>query len=786
MKELENARNQVRVAAFHMKRNLDVNKVMDALKNASDMIAELRTSKLSPKNYYQLYMTAFDELKALECWLYEERERHGKKMAELYETVQYAGNILPRLYLLVTVGAVYIKCHEAPTKDLLRDMVEMCKGVQHATRGLFLRNYLIEMTKDLLPSIASSTDGDVTDSVSFILTNFTEMNKLWVRLNQGPARDREKREAERKDLKILVGKNLARLSQLDTVNSEMYQSKILPRVVDQIIQCKDQLAQQYLMEIIIQVFPDEFHLATLEPLLKACCAVQPQVDVKVIVTCLIDRLAKFAASNPEGIPASVNVFKVFSLNIQQLVKGREVPCADYLALQTSLMNFCLKCYPNELGYIDDILEKCCAFLNGLANKEDIKRPQAVAQIMALLTQPLDAYKNILKVLDLKFYTPLANFLAYDKRKQVHLSILRNALQHQTVISMSEQVSTLLSFVQTLLRDLRDQPEASAIDKDDFAEEQNLVAATIHLFQNTDPEQLFAMYLTARQVFGQGGPYRVRHTLPPLIFCVLRLAMTQRQADADGIKQSPIVKKFFQFESETIKGLAKMNYSEMALRFYLQAAVTASECQCETHAYEFVSQAFTIYEEELADSAAQLSAITLIVGTIFTLTCFDADSYDTLITKTAKHANKLLRKQDQCRAVCLSSHLFWRDAAAQGAEPYHDGKRVLECLQKSLKIADQCNETSSNVGLFVEILNRYLYYFEKRNESVVVKFLSVLVALISTHIHNLEDAATNPDNAAIISFYNNTLGYIRWKKDTGNALYDGIDLGGSNGGTATLK
>lgn len=27
----------------------------------------------------------------------------------------------------------------------------MCKGVQHPTRGLFLRNYLSEMTKDKLP-----------------------------------------------------------------------------------------------------------------------------------------------------------------------------------------------------------------------------------------------------------------------------------------------------------------------------------------------------------------------------------------------------------------------------------------------------------------------------------------------------------------------------------------------------------------------------------------------------------------------------------------------------------
>lgn len=50
------------------------------------------------------------------------------------------------------------------------------------------------------------------------------MNKLWVRLqHQGHSRDREKREAERRELRILVGTNLVRLSQLDGVDLKMYQ-----------------------------------------------------------------------------------------------------------------------------------------------------------------------------------------------------------------------------------------------------------------------------------------------------------------------------------------------------------------------------------------------------------------------------------------------------------------------------------------------------------------------------------------------------------------------------------
>lgn len=65
--------------------------------------------------------------------------------------------------------------------------------------------------------------GEINDSIDFVLLNFAEMNKLWVRMqHQGHSRDREKREKERQELRILVGTNLVRLSQLEGVNVDKY------------------------------------------------------------------------------------------------------------------------------------------------------------------------------------------------------------------------------------------------------------------------------------------------------------------------------------------------------------------------------------------------------------------------------------------------------------------------------------------------------------------------------------------------------------------------------------
>ena len=96
-------------------------------------------------------MAVFDALRHLSTYLYEAHTQGRHDLAYLYELVQYAGNIVPRLYLMITVGSVYMSIPDAPVKEIMKDMMEMSRGVQHPTRGLFLRHYLSGQTRDYLP-----------------------------------------------------------------------------------------------------------------------------------------------------------------------------------------------------------------------------------------------------------------------------------------------------------------------------------------------------------------------------------------------------------------------------------------------------------------------------------------------------------------------------------------------------------------------------------------------------------------------------------------------------------
>ncbi|KAL0324074.1 UNVERIFIED_CONTAM: Vacuolar protein sorting-associated protein 35B [Sesamum calycinum] len=216
------------------------------------------------------------------------------------------------------------------------------------------------------------------DAVEFVLQNFTEMNKLWVRMqHQGPVREKEKLEKERSELRDLVGKNLHVLSQIEGVDLEIYRDSVLPRVLEQIVNCKDELAQYYLMDCIIQVFPDEYHLQTLETLLlalnfKYLCTInlknKPTVDLKTVLSQLMERLSNYAASSPELLPEflQVEAFSKLSNAIGKVIEAQvDMPMSEQLTLYVSLSSFTLHVLEFNESVVSTLNIRSNAFRGGL-------------------------------------------------------------------------------------------------------------------------------------------------------------------------------------------------------------------------------------------------------------------------------------------------------------------------------------------------------------------------------------------------------------------------------------
>ena len=225
-------------------------------------------------------------------------------------------------------------------------------------------------------------------------------------------------------------------------------------ILEQVVNCRDALAQEYLMECIIQVFPDEFHLQTLNPFLWACAELHQNVNMKNIIIALIDRLALFAhREDGPGIPIDIKLFDIFSQQVATVIQSRQdMLSEDVVSLQVSLINLTMKCYPDRVDYVDKVLETTVEIFNKL-NLEHIATSSAVSkELTRLLKIPVDTYNNILTVLKLKHFHPLFEYFDYESRKSMSCYMLSNVLDYNTEIVSQDQVDSIMNLVSTLTED----------------------------------------------------------------------------------------------------------------------------------------------------------------------------------------------------------------------------------------------------------------------------------------------------------------------------------------------
>ncbi|GMP44676.1 hypothetical protein CsSME_00013503 [Camellia sinensis var. sinensis] len=549
----------------------------------------------------------------------------------------------------------------------------------------------------------------------------------------------------------------------------MYKDTVLPRVLEQVVNCKDELAQYYLMDCIIQVFPDEYHLQTLEALLGACPQLQPAVDIKTVLSRLMERLSNYAASSPEVLPEflQVEAFAKLSSAIGKVIEAQvDMPIVGAITLFVSLLTFTLRVHPDRLDCVDQVLGSCVKKLSGKAKLEDSK---ATKQVVALLTAPLEKYNDIVTALTLSNYPRVMDYLDNGTNKVMAMVIVQSIMKNNTCISTTDKVEVLFELIKGLIKDL-DGTLADELDEEDFKEEQNFVARLIHMLNNDDPEEMLKIICTVRKHIMTGRPNRLPFTAPPLVFSALKLVrqLQGQDGEVDGEEVPATPKKIFQLLNQTIETLSSVQSPELALRLYLQCAEAANDSDLEPVAYEFFTQAFMLYEEEVADSKAQVTAIHLIIGTLQRMTVFGVENRDTLTHKATGYSAKLLKKPDQCRAVYACSHLFWVD----DQDGIKDGERVLLCLKRSLRIANAAQHmanvargSSGPVTLFVEILNKYLYFFEKGNPQVTGEAIQSLIELIKTE---MQSDTTTPDKASN-AFFASVLRYIQFQKQKGGAM-----------------
>ena len=629
-------------------------------------------------------MQVFNNLKDLEDSFLEEK-KSGRRMSDLYEAVQQASDILQRLYLMVTAGSAFVGSKETAAKEILKDLIEMAKGIQNPIRGLFLRYFMLKKLQEKFPDKPDQHDGyflrfyliieysDVNDSISFILQNLLEMNRLWIRMQHSGSKDKAQREADRNELNMIVGENIVRLSNLEGVDLDMYKTMVMPRLLELIHNCKDPISQQYLMDCIIQVFADEYHLHTLEKLLDACTNLHNSVDVKTIFISLMDRLANFAASQGSEIAAvdkEVNIFAMFKKFIDRILdeQGAIMDLKKLIELEVAFIRFSIKTYPGKIDYVNSILESAAKIIQ-IQPAKNITT-DCLKSLVKLLTIPLETLS--LSVLNMSHFPVLMQYLNPQMKKDVAKQILTALISSSKKLDNIDIVQRLLTFISPLVEGIAGQDEAKE-DLYEFEEVQTNVAKIAHLLACSDLQQQFSAILKLKEAFAKGGVTRMKITYPALVWALYRLgnrtmakiASVGSESEAQTVpsseEQRALQSKIFEAAYQLIEAISSAA-SENAVRLLLQGVLalnmTGSKGEdTEKLAAQYLNRVLQLYQDELADSDLKYKALTTIIGTLEKITLLSSENFVALAKKVIQHCTKLLKKQDQCRSILMCSHVF---------------------------------------------------------------------------------------------------------------------------------
>ncbi len=785
----------IKAQAYHMQNAIEHNNLRQCLKETNKLLLELRTKILTPKNYYHLYTAAFDEMQYFANFVKDEIKR-GRIVKDIYESVQQAKFIIPRLYLLITVASLYMEEKPKSCRDIIFDLLNMVKGVQNPIRGLFVRYYLLKMIKDKLPDIDNeylSDGGTFEDTIKFILQNLEEMNRLWIRLSYGISQNEKIiREKERNELKILVGENITRLSSLNGMTNELYENTILPKIINILLETKDKLSQQYLMECIIHAFPDEYNIKCMEKILEAIKQLVPEVDVYSLFITLMEKLAKFV-SNSNDDPKEIlkdteKIFGLLKSSLDELLNkdsnNENMDIMLILDLEVAFMKFTISCCPpeNKLENVNYILSSSINILKLSQNKLS---DDGIKKILSLLSSPLESE---LSLFDIIHFPILMDYLDFSSRKNLGLKIIESLVNgtSKEKLDTEEKVTKLLAFIKPLLEDSNENENEDEIE---FESEQNIVAKLIFVVCAKEPENLFKIYSNLKNIFNNGGNKRKKYTLPTLANSIINLCyrisdaydyknnlipenrknpifiMNLELIDISKIDSDDIFFKLlleiYKLLNETITIINELN-QEMAFKLYLQAASQVNSINSDRQNFEeacasFINAAMGIYQEGKEQNFNMLITLS---GSILTYTILSNDTLSQIINSLFNSTQKFSKRVEQCNSMLIISNLYYSLLG--------DKNKVLDCLKKASRFAKFAMSNPSHLFLYIDILNKILYYVEiDDTDFISLDFIEEVIEDIKNHIETIKMENKNSDFIIPIEeYYNRTIEIMKKRKEEG--------------------
>jgi vacuolar protein sorting-associated protein 35 len=232
---------------------------------------------------------------------------------------------------------------------------------------------------------------------------------------------------------------------------------------------------------------------------------------------------------------------------------------------------------------------------------------------------------------------------------------------------------------------------------------------------------------------------------------------------------------YQLLSEIITIIEETN-PELALKLCLLSASQVNTIQSDRNNFEescnsFINAAMKIYQEGKYNQNIKYQLLSNICAYLLNFTILSKEKVENLLKILMETGSKIPKRGDQVNSMLDIGQVYYF--------VFKDGKKVIECINKARRFADFALTNPQNLHLYIEMLNKYLYYADlgDKNVTITAEQIEDIIELTKNHIETIKTEMSLDTNfvTSVETYFNKTIEYILKMKKAENhkPIYDSL-------------
>ena len=804
--------------------------------DTASLISLLKVNLLTPSNYYLLYIDTMELLQETIEYYIRDNVSKGIKIKYIYESVQQCQYLIPRIYLMIISGSVYLGLYPIKYREIIYDLLNVVKCIQNPLRGFWIRYFLFKSLKNILPiKIGEYISNEEyfflyrNISLSFLMTNLEELVLFAMRTKKEIYIDDKKiEEKQRINMIQSIEEVIEEISCMKGVDKNIFVNKILPKMFDIIFKVEngnDYYLEQIIISAIIKYFNIELYyesqgISIIFLILRKIID-NKEIDKISMFNNLLNNYTKFiknirknenSSLRNEIMSSITTTFPLFLEKYNELQttykNSEEKEFNKFIDLDTIFLKFSLKILKNgkdeqKTSIINIVLNSCSKRLNMF--NYGFKH-ETTKKICSLIEIPL---KNKFTVFEFPIIETMIYYLDYNYRKHISIKLIdsfQNKSDKRNKIDSVNKIQKIINLIIPLITESnRNNEEEDAGEYFEEEDKNKNLSKLVYILNTNKPEIMLQMLNEIKTFLNSGSIETTSFTIPTIIYFIInyikQLDLFNNEYFLKTKKENNENKRnIFDFEFSIEDGddinNFEMNYINL-IKDYINLLkecflIIENKNQIQTFQIHLIvccqikkmnyfkqldenlfNECFEDFFQKTINIYKNVKEPEIKYSMIQYLNGYLKSSTSFLNEEKIKMIIDLLEKDF---SNFNDSEIQFK-IAINISDIYFfilkDNTKIGKYINNAFQILNKNSEKNENLNLLIILINKILYYGEKETRPFYIEIINKAIKILQKS-KLVKSKEIKEELKEIYIHYKNTIEYIIKKKNQkSNPLYDSI-------------